>query len=229
MVINVVMLSDYVVVGSDSGRIVILEYISTKNIFEKVHQETFGKSGCRRIVPGQYLAIDPKGRAVMIGNFNRLEFIIVLCIIMYIVTHWHALAVTSFLTGQQMLPVPKFCYNFEAATLPPPIFKVIKSRQMRWAWHVTWAGMPQNIVLTPVMHYFKVCLIWSAFFSRQQLVHHIVHLSFYISMDKVLKGGVMQFLLNIGPHVTTYPFIVVTLFIWYCSVTELTLKMASLS
>lgn len=59
---------DYIVVGSDSGRIVILEYIPVKNIFEKVHQETFGKSGCRRIVPGQYLAIDPKGRAVMIGS-----------------------------------------------------------------------------------------------------------------------------------------------------------------
>jgi len=68
IVIVDVLLSDYIVVGSDSGRIVILEYISTKNIFEKVHQETFGKSGCRRIVPGQYLAIDPKGRAVMIGN-----------------------------------------------------------------------------------------------------------------------------------------------------------------
>ena len=34
----------------------------------QLHLETFGKSGCRRIVPGQYLAIDPKGRAVMIGN-----------------------------------------------------------------------------------------------------------------------------------------------------------------
>jgi splicing factor 3B subunit 3 len=66
------LISDYIVVGSDSGRIVILEYISTKNIFEKVHQETFGKSGCRRIVPGQYLAIDPKGRAVMIGNVDIL-------------------------------------------------------------------------------------------------------------------------------------------------------------
>jgi len=58
---------DYIVVGSDSGRIVILEYLPAKNCFEKAHQETFGKSGCRRIVPGQYLAIDPKGRAVMIG------------------------------------------------------------------------------------------------------------------------------------------------------------------
>lgn len=59
---------DYIVVGSDSGRIVILEYQPSKNMFEKVHQETFGKSGCRRIVPGQFLAVDPKGRAVMIGQ-----------------------------------------------------------------------------------------------------------------------------------------------------------------
>lgn len=59
---------DYIVVGSDSGRIVILEYQPSKNVFEKIHQETFGKSGCRRIVPGQYLAVDPKGRAVMISE-----------------------------------------------------------------------------------------------------------------------------------------------------------------
>lgn len=51
---------DYIIVGSDSGRIVILEYQPTKNVFERIHMETFGKSGCRRIVPGQYLAIDPK-------------------------------------------------------------------------------------------------------------------------------------------------------------------------
>lgn len=74
---------DYIVVGSDSGRIVILEYSPAKNIFEKVHQETFGKSGCRRIVPGQYLAIDPKGRAVMIGKFGtelREKFFIMMII-----------------------------------------------------------------------------------------------------------------------------------------------------
>lgn len=62
------MFVDYIVVGSDSGRIVILEYHPSKNMFEKIHQETFGKSGCRRIVPGQFLAVDPKGRAVMIGT-----------------------------------------------------------------------------------------------------------------------------------------------------------------
>lgn len=39
----------------------------------QVHQETFGKSGCRRIVPGQYLAIDPKGRAIMIGELRIIK------------------------------------------------------------------------------------------------------------------------------------------------------------
>jgi len=69
---------DYIIVGSDSGRIVILEYNPTKNRFDKVHQETFGKSGCRRIVPGQYLAADPRGRAVMIGAIEKNKLVYVL-------------------------------------------------------------------------------------------------------------------------------------------------------
>ncbi|CAG2252578.1 splicing factor 3B subunit 3-like [Mytilus galloprovincialis] len=69
---------DYIVVGSDSGRITILEYIPQKNVFERVHQETFGKSGCRRIVPGQYLAVDPKGRAVMIGAVEKQKLVYIL-------------------------------------------------------------------------------------------------------------------------------------------------------
>ncbi|XP_055891647.1 splicing factor 3B subunit 3-like [Biomphalaria glabrata] len=69
---------DYVVAGSDSGRIVILEYIPAKNMFERIHQETFGKSGCRRIVPGQYLAVDPKGRAVMIGAVEKQKLVYIL-------------------------------------------------------------------------------------------------------------------------------------------------------
>lgn len=36
LVIFMLYIPDYVVVGSDSGRIVILEYIAQKNIFEKV-------------------------------------------------------------------------------------------------------------------------------------------------------------------------------------------------
>ncbi|KAI8815119.1 CPSF A subunit region-domain-containing protein [Cladochytrium replicatum] len=69
---------DYIVVASDSGRIVILEYNPTKNVFEKVHQETYGKSGCRRIVPGQYIAADPKGRAVMIGAVEKQKLVYIL-------------------------------------------------------------------------------------------------------------------------------------------------------
>ena len=69
---------DYLILGSDSGRIVILEFIKDKNMFKKVHQETFGKSGCRRIVPGQYLATDPKGRACMMGAVEKQKLVYVL-------------------------------------------------------------------------------------------------------------------------------------------------------
>ena len=65
------MQKDFLVVGSDSGRIVILEYDSEGQKFVKLHQETFGKTGCRRIVPGEYLAADPKGRAIMIGAVEK--------------------------------------------------------------------------------------------------------------------------------------------------------------
>ncbi|CAM9517421.1 unnamed protein product, partial [Heterosigma akashiwo] len=58
--------TDYVVLGTDAGKISVLEFIADKNRFKPVHVETFGKTGCRRAVPGQYLAADPKGRAIMI-------------------------------------------------------------------------------------------------------------------------------------------------------------------
>ncbi|KAJ3272626.1 Splicing factor 3B subunit 3 [Terramyces sp. JEL0728] len=67
---------DFIVIGSDSGRIVVLEYADGR--FNKLHQETFGKSGCRRAVPGQYLASDPKGRAIMIGAMEKQKFVYVL-------------------------------------------------------------------------------------------------------------------------------------------------------
>ena len=44
--------TDRLIIGSDSGKTVILEYDSLKNRFVKTHEETFGKTGCRRIVPG---------------------------------------------------------------------------------------------------------------------------------------------------------------------------------
>jgi splicing factor 3B subunit 3 len=69
---------DFIAVGTDSGRITILEYQVDKNQLERVHLETFGKSGCRRIVPGQYLAVDPKGRALMIGALEKQKLVYIL-------------------------------------------------------------------------------------------------------------------------------------------------------
>ena len=72
------MQKDFLVVGSDSGRIVILEYDNEHNKFVKIHQETFGKTGVRRIVPGEYLAVDPYGRAIMIGALEKEKFVYIL-------------------------------------------------------------------------------------------------------------------------------------------------------
>lgn len=70
--------SDYAILGSDSGRIVILDYDPKTSSFVKLHQETYGKSGARRIVPGQYLATDPKGRSVMISAMEKAKLVYIL-------------------------------------------------------------------------------------------------------------------------------------------------------
>ncbi|KAI0372221.1 hypothetical protein BV20DRAFT_1112140 [Pilatotrama ljubarskyi] len=75
---SVVVRRHYVVVGSDSGGIVILEYAPQTSSFVKVHQETYGKSGARRIVPGQFLATDPKGRALMIAAIEKAKLVYIL-------------------------------------------------------------------------------------------------------------------------------------------------------
>ncbi len=61
--------------GNDSGRMVVLEYSSQQQKFEKVYQSTFGRSGCRRIIPGQYVASDPRGRAVITAAVDRQKLI----------------------------------------------------------------------------------------------------------------------------------------------------------
>ena len=64
-----------IIVGSDSGKVIILEYDESKKRFNKTHEETFGKSGCRRIVPGQHIAIDPRGRAFMVAAVEKQKFV----------------------------------------------------------------------------------------------------------------------------------------------------------
>ncbi|TDL17743.1 hypothetical protein BD410DRAFT_807099 [Rickenella mellea] len=69
---------DFVIIGSDSGHIVVLEYEPNTMSFTKVHQEPFGKSGARRTVPGQYLATDPSGRSVMIAAMEKAKLVYIL-------------------------------------------------------------------------------------------------------------------------------------------------------
>lgn len=69
---------DYLLIGSDSGKISISEYDSDLNDWKIVHCEVFGKTGCRRIVPGQFLAADPKGRSIMIGALEKQKFVYVM-------------------------------------------------------------------------------------------------------------------------------------------------------
>ena len=50
----------------------------TTNRFNRLHLETFGKSGVRRVIPGQYLAVDPKGRACLIASVEKNKLVYVL-------------------------------------------------------------------------------------------------------------------------------------------------------
>lgn len=69
---------DMLVIGSDSGKIVFLKLNPTNSKLEIVHMETYGKTGCRRIIPGQYVAADPKGRALMIAAIEKQKFVYIL-------------------------------------------------------------------------------------------------------------------------------------------------------
>jgi len=69
---------DYLVIGTDSGKVTIVEYEVSSNSWKTLHCETFGKTGCRRIVPGQYLACDPKGRAILVAGIEKQRFVYVM-------------------------------------------------------------------------------------------------------------------------------------------------------
>lgn len=56
----------------------MLQYVAERQTFDKIHQETFGRSGCRRTVPGQYVTADPRGRALMIAAADRQKYIYVM-------------------------------------------------------------------------------------------------------------------------------------------------------
>lgn len=66
---------DLLVVTSDSGKLVILEYKDATSSFVPLVQEPHSKNGLRRITPGEYLAVNPKNRAVMVGAIERTKLV----------------------------------------------------------------------------------------------------------------------------------------------------------
>ncbi|KAJ2715833.1 pre-mRNA-splicing factor rse1 [Coemansia spiralis] len=68
---------DYVAVGSDAGALAVLEYDVRARRFVAVQYHEFGRTGLRRQQPGQYVAADPKGRAVMVAAIERAKIVYV--------------------------------------------------------------------------------------------------------------------------------------------------------
>ena len=67
---------DYLIIGSDSGKISLIEFDEENyNTWKVVHCETYGRTGCRRGIPGEHLAVDPKGRAIMISSIEKQKFV----------------------------------------------------------------------------------------------------------------------------------------------------------
>ena len=67
---------DCIVVSSDSGRLTFLSILN--GAFKREACETYGKWGLRRIVPGQFMATDPKGRAVMLAAMEKDKLVFVI-------------------------------------------------------------------------------------------------------------------------------------------------------
>ncbi|KAJ1899255.1 pre-mRNA-splicing factor rse1 [Kickxella alabastrina] len=67
---------DHIVLGSDAGSAALIEY-SEQTGFVQAQYHEFGRTGVRRMVPGQYVAADPRGRAFMVAATERAKIIYV--------------------------------------------------------------------------------------------------------------------------------------------------------
>ena len=69
---------DYLVVGSDSGATVVLTLKASPSEgfwrWERVVGLTHGRSGSRRAIPGQMVAVDPRGRALLTAALESKKF-----------------------------------------------------------------------------------------------------------------------------------------------------------
>ncbi|CAH2352745.1 pre-mRNA-splicing factor Rse1p [[Candida] railenensis] len=66
---------DLLVVTSDSGKLTFLKFDIVHSLFYPVLSEPHSKTGFRRTTPGDYLAIDPQNRAIMISAIERNKLV----------------------------------------------------------------------------------------------------------------------------------------------------------
>lgn len=67
-----------IAISTDAGRLVTFEYLPDERKLKPIHFETFGKSGVRRVVPGEHFAVDPKGRAIMMASIEKNKLVYIL-------------------------------------------------------------------------------------------------------------------------------------------------------
>ncbi|KAF2860189.1 hypothetical protein K470DRAFT_258155 [Piedraia hortae CBS 480.64] len=69
--------ADQLIVSSDAGGVLVLQYDVEKKAFQRLKWYTYGKSGVRRTIPGQYLACEPRGRCCLYASTekNKVVFI----------------------------------------------------------------------------------------------------------------------------------------------------------
>lgn len=60
---------DYLAVSSDSGALVLCKYVDTE--LKRVWSHVYGKSGCRRTVPGHYLNVEKEGRCLLLSAVEQ--------------------------------------------------------------------------------------------------------------------------------------------------------------
>lgn len=66
---------DLILLTSDSGTLSIIEFDAVSSNFKPVKNETYYKTGIRRLAPGEYISVDPSGRAVMLGAIERNKLV----------------------------------------------------------------------------------------------------------------------------------------------------------
>lgn len=62
---------DLLVVTADSGILTVLQLEPTSMRFVPIVQEPHSKNALRRLTPGEYLCVEPRGRAILVGAIER--------------------------------------------------------------------------------------------------------------------------------------------------------------